>query len=93
MSGLIPKMPPSNSLFYNFKYPHKRASPTTGGALCFFSGFGGFLQAGVAFRPAPAEDDDFGVALEAQPDVVLGGRALVGLELHPHLLDEVGVAA
>ena len=47
----------------------------------------------MAFGAAAAEDDEAGVALEAQPDLVPGGRALVGLELHPQLLDEVGVAA
>ena len=40
-----------------------------------------------------AEENDAGVALEPQPDVVLGGRVLVGAQLLAHLLDEVGVAA
>jgi len=59
----------------------KRAPPATDGALCFFSGLGYFFCGGDAFGAALAEDNQLGVALEAQPDLVLGGRALVELGL------------
>ena len=50
------------------------------GRFCFFSGLG-CLLCGGAFGAALAEDNQLGVALKTQPDLVLGGRALVGLEL------------
>ena len=60
---------------------YKKAPPATGGAFCFFSGLGCLLRSGGAFGAGPAENNQLGVALKAQPDLVLGGRALVGLEL------------
>ena len=54
--------------------------PATGGALCFFSGLGCLLRGG-AFGAALAEDNQLGLVLEAQPAIVLGERALVGLGL------------
>ena len=63
--------------------------PATGGAFCFLSGLGYLLRDGGAFGAALAEDNQLGVALEAQPAIVLGGRALIGLGLIRMLIWEL----
>lgn len=58
---------------------HQEAPPEPLAGLAVSArGLGGGLVGYAGLRVAPAQHDELGVALETQPNVVLGGRVLVG---------------